>query len=177
MNISNTALTSMSVFIQKLTKLTTNQLIRLHCMLADMTAWLLTFTLKTLSEKALEQFLAQLADGRSRIVVYNQRVRHFDPTCILLLHPQWPPTPGLGAASTRLLLIGWWCRGRSFKDWTVHVGRWWRQWGIWHLKKQPIKNCILICRNTGTHPGKKCRQCRCRVNTTINYLEPPSIIL
>ena len=87
-----------------------------------MTRLLLTFTLKTLSEKSLEQFLAQLADGRPRVVVYYQRVWHFDPTRVLLLHPQRPPAPRLGAASARLLLIGRRCWGRSFKDWAVYMG-------------------------------------------------------
>jgi len=65
-----------------------------------------TFTLKTLSEQPLEQFLAQLTDGRSRVVVNDERVRHFDATRVLLLHPQWPTAPRLGAARARLLLAG-----------------------------------------------------------------------
>lgn len=80
-----------------------------------------TFTLKTLSEKTLEQFLAQLTNGRPRVVVHYQRVRHFNTTRVLLLHPERPTTPRLGAARARLLLIGRRRWGRSFKDWTVDV--------------------------------------------------------
>lgn len=102
---------------------------------ASIGRWNRTFTLKTLSEQSLEQFLAQLTDRRSRVIMHDQRVRHFNPTGIFLFHPQGAPTPRLGTASARLLLIGrchW--RGRSLEDRTVCVGGRRRQWGIWHLQ-------------------------------------------
>lgn len=51
----------------------------------------LTFALQPLAEEALQQALAELADGGSSVGVDGEGVRDFDPTQDHLLHPDGTP--------------------------------------------------------------------------------------
>lgn len=80
----------------------------------------LTFALEALAEEASQELLAVLADGRTRVVVHDKGVRHFDATGVLLFHPQRPSSaPRLRptvATALRPTAVAWQRQQRHLGD-------------------------------------------------------------